>query len=103
MTAEHLLQQEIKIWCGERNILVFRINVGTFRLYDGRWFTTGLPNGFPDLLLFSNDGKTIFVETKIKPKKPSKEQIEFLELMKNRGFKTILAYSLDDFIQQFNA
>lgn len=101
MSPEHKLQNEIKIWCGERDIICFRINVGKVKMQDGRWFDTGLPVGFSDLLILSNDGKATFCETKIKPRKPTIEQLHFLETMKNRGYKTIIAYSLQDFIDQY--
>lgn len=45
--------------------MCFRANVGKFRTQDGRWMTTGLPNGFPDLFGFrKRDGKMFFIEVK---------------------------------------
>jgi hypothetical protein len=101
MTPEHRLQNEIKLWCGEHNIICLRINVGKVKTVDGRWFDTGLPVGFSDLLLLSADGKATFVETKIKPRKPTEQQIQFIQLMKNRGFNAFVAYSLQEFIERY--
>ena len=64
---EHDIQNEIRIWCGEHNLLAIRINVGTFRdLYSERVIRTGPPNGWPDLQIFDNKGHIIFCECKAK-------------------------------------
>ncbi|MCM1227578.1 MAG: hypothetical protein NC320_09190 [Clostridium sp.] len=51
MTQEHSIQNDIRLTL--RNICVmFRMNVGAARTPDGRYFTTGVPKGFPDLFGF---------------------------------------------------
>ncbi len=50
--SEHVIQNEIQIALSKHQCTVFRANVGKIRLPDGRLFTTGLPNGFPDLFGF---------------------------------------------------
>jgi hypothetical protein len=67
-------------------------------LTDGRWFDTGLPTGFPDLFLLTNDGRTIFIETKIRPRKPTKEQERFLDEVRSRGFQAHVIYTIEEFI-----
>ena len=63
---------------------------------DGRWFDTGLPKGFSDLLAVRN-GKAYFIEVKVKPNKPSKEQLAFIETITNRyGCAAGVAYSVED-------
>lgn len=74
---------------------VFRANVGKVRLADGRWFDTGLPKGFSDLF-FIKDGRVYFIEVKVKPNKPSNEQLNFIEQMKKRGCGAGVAYSVED-------
>jgi hypothetical protein len=100
MTPEHKLQQEIKLFCGQHDILCFRTNSGKVPLTDGRWFDTGLPTGFPDLFLLTRKGQCIFVETKIRPRKPTKEQERFLEEMRLRGFHAWVIYTIEEFIAQ---
>jgi hypothetical protein len=100
MTAEHRLQQQIKLWCGERNVLCFRTNSGKVPLTDGRWFDTGLPVGFPDLFLLTTKGDCIFVETKIKPRKPTEEQERFLAEARSRGFQAFVIYTIEEFIEK---
>lgn len=93
--TEHNIQNEIRLELSKHGI-VFRINVGKVKMVDGRWFDTGLPKGFPDLMFLSNDGKTAFIECKNATYKPSKEQINFIETVKKMGFKSGIARSVED-------
>lgn len=54
--------------------------------------------GVSDLLFW---GHEIFgaIECKVKPNKPSIEQLQFLEDMRNKGGVGIVAYSLDDVLK----
>lgn len=63
----------------------------------GDYFDTGLPTGYPDLTIIGY-GWIAFCETKIHPRKPTKEQLAFLAEMKKRGHKAFVAYNLNDFI-----
>lgn len=101
MFKETKLVKEIKIWCGKNDILCFHLHVGKLHLFDDTWFTHDLPEGWPDLILFDNKGKTYFCETKIHPRKPTSEQLETIELLKKKGFKAFVAYSLEEFINEF--
>ena len=101
MTPEKLLSKQIQAVCGENNIICFDVNVGGGQLITGSYFRTGLPRGFPDLLLFNDNGKTAFIETKIKPRKPTQEQINFINTMKKRGFITGVVYDIHDFINNY--
>ena len=101
MTPEHRVMNEIRLWCGEHDILCFRVNVGKVRMIreDGTfgWFDTGLPPGFSDLLALDNHGKCYFIECK-KPKNSyqRKDQKKFQEVVERRGFTYILARSKED-------
>jgi len=96
-TPEHRLMNEIRAWCGEHDLICIRANVGRVRLIDGTYFDTGLPKGYPDLTVIGY-GWIMFCETKIHPRKPTIEQLNFLAEMKKRGHKTLVAYNLNDFI-----
>lgn len=102
MTPEHKLMNEIRLYCGKQGWIVIRSNVGKFQLADGRWFDTGLPKGWPDLMILSPNGQTAFVETKIKPRKPSKEQIRMLNLLKSKNFTAFVAYDINEFISKMS-
>ena len=101
MTPEKILSKQIQAVCGENNIICFDVNVGGGQLITGSYFRTGLPRGFSDLLLFTSNGKTAFIETKIKPRKPSQEQINFINTMKKRGFIAGVVYDINDFINNY--
>jgi hypothetical protein len=102
MTPEQVLDKNIMIWCGEHNYLCFHANVGSVKLADGRYFSTGLPKGFPDLLIFKTNGEIAFCETKIHPRKPTQEQLHMIATLQERGFNAFVAYSLQEFIEQIN-
>lgn len=45
--------------------VIFRVNSGKVCMQDGRYFDTGVPNGYTDLSGFrKSDGKAIFIEVK---------------------------------------
>lgn len=99
MTPEQVLDKNIMLWCGEHDWLCFHTNVGKVQMIDGRYFDTGLPKGWLDLLILTNKGQVIFCETKIHPRKPTKEQINTIEVLRKRGFLAFVAYSLEEFIE----
>ena len=96
--TEQALDKKIMLYCGSHDWLCFHANVGKVKLADGRFFSTGLPVGFPDLIIIKKNGEICFCETKIHPRKPTKEQENFINCLKNRGFNAFVAYSLNEFI-----
>lgn len=95
MKREHTIQNEIRVWCGEHDLLCFRCNVGKVQCIDGTWFDTGLPNGFSDLIILAN--KTIyFCEVKTNDGEQRKEQAAFQKTVEARGYTYILARSVED-------
>ena len=92
---EHNIQNNIRLWCGENDILCFRCNVGKVKTIDGRWFDTGLPDGFSDLIILYNN-TIYFVECKTAIGKQRDDQIKFERLVTERGYTYILARSVED-------
>lgn len=97
---EHDVQNEIRTWCGEHNLLAFRANVGSGYTPDGRYFTTGLPKGFPDVIVLDNDGHTIFVECKTLIGKAREDQKRLHAELIKRKHVVLISHSLEEFIQQ---
>ncbi len=85
MTEEHRIMNEIRIALSEIGCIVFRINVGKGRTFDGRYFDTGVPVGFSDLFGVMPNGRAFFVEVKTKTGRASQAQINFLQAIKNNG------------------
>lgn len=102
MTPEQYLSKQIQLYCGEHNWLCFHTNVGKVKTADGRWFETGLPTGWPDLLIVMENGKCAFIETKIHPRKPTKEQLDTQKILRDRGFISGTVYTLEEFINIIN-
>lgn len=95
--TEAQLQNDIRLYLSSKGIINFRTNVGTVKLPDGRYFDTGLPKGHSDLYgVLPNTGRVIYIEVKVKPNKPSREQLNFIEAMKKQGAIAGVCYSVDD-------
>lgn len=89
------LMSLIRLRLSQQGYKVFRANVGNVRLADGRFFNTGLPKGFSDLFAVKN-GRIYFLETKVKPNKPTPEQLNFIEQMKRCGCVAGVVYSVEE-------
>lgn len=84
-------------------VKLWRVNVGRVRTADGRIFSTGLPKGFSDLFGVlpadqTKDGaaRPVFVEVKVRPNKPTPEQVKFIEEQRSKGAVAGVCYSVDD-------
>jgi len=96
MKSEHKIQNEIRIalsaYC-----TIFRINVVRGRTPDGRFVSSGVPVGFSDLFgVRKSDGKAVFIEVKTQRGKPTREQMHFLEMMRNSGAVAGICRSAED-------
>ena len=52
--------------------------------------------GISDIIGLTKNGKFLAVEVKMPKKKPSKEQLEFIEKVKENGGIAFVAYGLED-------
>lgn len=101
---EHDIQDEIRAWCGEHNILSIRINVGLFKTLIGeRIVDAGPPKGWPDLQLLDTEGHLLFCETKAKYGRLSEEQKNVHRVLRERKFIVIVPKSLEEFIKEMNS
>lgn len=97
--TEHDMQNEIRAAVSPYAIM-FRINVGSGRTVDGRYFNTGVPPGFSDLFGFrKNDGKAVFIEVKSPKGIPTARQIKFLETVRKNGAIAGIARSAEEAIK----
>ena len=84
--AEQALQDAIRVKLAQEGYVVFRTNVGKVKTADGRWFDTGLPTGFPDLMGYKPDnGRIFFIEVKTATGKRRKDQVLFAKGLQNRN------------------
>ena len=97
--TEHDVQNLIRTQCGDIALL-FRANVGSWVTKDGRFVTTGLPVGFPDLFgVRFSDGKAVFIEVKKPGGRVRPEQEKFISKMRGYGFLAGICYSVADAIK----
>lgn len=83
--TEHEIQNQIRFETAPYAIL-FRVNVGSGKTTDGRFFGTGVPKGFSDLFgVRKSDGKAVFIEVKKPGGKASDSQKNFINQMKKMG------------------
>ena len=79
--------------------IIFRINVGTGRTVDGRYFNAGVPPGFSDLFgVRRSDGRAVFIEVKKPGGRVSPAQQNFIQQMKAIGAIAGVCYSAADAI-----
>lgn len=82
---------------------LWRANVGRVKTSDGRYFSTGLPRGFSDLFGVLPADMTqkgvaipVFIEAKVRPNKPTEEQVKFIAEQIDKGAIAGVCYSVDD-------
>lgn len=92
------MQNSIRLELSRLGYTVFRANVGTVLMKDGRWFDTGLPKGFSDLFCVK-DGKVCFIECKVRPRKATPEQLNFIARMIEQGCRAGVAYSVEEAVK----
>lgn len=77
-TKEQAIQDSIRVALAQAGYVVFRTNVGKVKTADGRWFDTGLPTGFPDLVGYKpENGRIFLLEVKTKTGRRRKDQVLF--------------------------
>ena len=83
---EQATQDSIRVALAQAGYIVFRTNVGKVKTADGRWFDSGLPGGFPDLMGYKpENGKIFFIEVKTKTGRRRKDQVLFANGLKNKN------------------
>lgn len=94
---ESAIQDSIRVALAENGYIVFRTNVGKVKTADGRWFDTGLPTGFPDLMGYKPDnGKIFFIEVKTPIGHRRKDQIMFANGLRDKNVIYGVARSADE-------
>lgn len=85
-TKEQSIQDAIRVKLAQEGYIVFRTNVGKVKTADGRFFDTGLPTGFPDLMGYKPDnGRIYFIEVKTKTGRRRKDQVLFANGLRNKN------------------
>lgn len=95
--AEAAIQDSIRVALAEHGYVVFRTNVGKVKTADGRWFDSGLPTGFPDLVGYKpENGRIFFIEVKTSTGHRRKDQIKFANFLRDKNVIYCVARSADE-------
>lgn len=83
--TEHDIQNAIRLALSEKCV-IFRTNVISGFMRDGRYVSTGVPKGYPDLNGHrKSDGRAVYIEVKTDSGEASKSQEHFIEQMRATG------------------
>lgn len=97
---EAAIQDSIRVALAQAGYIVFRTNVGKVKTADGRWFDTGLPSGFPDLMGYiPSNGRIFFIEVKTDTGHRRKDQVEFANGLKNKNVIYGVARSAEEAVR----
>lgn len=100
---EQEIQNNIRVAVSKNNCTIFRANVGTVEMKNGRWFDTGLPDGFPDLFGFKHsDGRIFFIECKNETGRPRDDQVTFHKFLTKQNVVHGIARSPEDALKIIN-
>ena len=97
---EAAIQDSIRVALAQAGYIVFRTNVGKVKTADGRWFDTGLPSGFPDLMGYKpNNGRIFFIEVKTAIGHRRKDQVAFANGLRDKNVIYGVARSADEAVK----
>lgn len=95
--SEHTIQKEVQLALSQNHCSVFRTNVGKVKLKDGRWFDTGLPKGFPDLMGYRwSDNQIFMIEVKNSAGRIRDDQVRFHNFLQSHKVIHGIARSKED-------
>lgn len=98
--AEQALQDAIRVKLAQAGYIVFRTNVGKVKTADGRWFDSGLPTGFPDLVGYKpENGRIYFIEVKTATGKRRKDQVLFANGLRDKNVIYGVARSAEEAVK----
>jgi len=92
------LQKRCMLYASSLGLLVYHFEATSYQLPNGSYVNSNVPVGWPDLTIIDpKTSKVYFVELKIKPNKPTKEQLHYLEVLPN----SYLIYDFESFTAIF--
>lgn len=102
MTPESRLKAQVELYLSKLGYIPLRLNVFQAFTRDGIPIRTGLPKGTSDMLAISPSGQAVFIETKVHPRKPTAEQLNFIRVMREQGAIAGVVYSIDELKELLN-
>ena len=103
MTPESKLKAQVELYLSELGYIPLRLNVFQAFTATGVPIRTGLPKGCSDIVAIQPvTGRAIFIECKVRPRKPTAEQLNFIEVMRKQGAIAGVVYSIDELNELLN-
>lgn len=100
MIREQKIQNDIRVALSKNKCTVFRVNVGSVRTPDGRFFSAGVPGGHPDLYGFRwSDNQVFYIEVKNERGKPREDQVKFHQMLTKHSIIHGIARSPEDAVK----
>ena len=97
---EQAIQDSIRVALAQEGYVVYRTNVGKVKTADGRWFDTGLPSGFPDLVGYKpENGRIFFLEVKTPIGRRRKDQVAFANGLRDKHVIYSVVRSADEAVK----
>jgi len=97
---EQACQDSIRVALAQAGYIVFRTNVGKVKTADGRWFDSGLPSGFSDLMGYKpENGRIFFLEVKTPIGRRRKDQVAFANGLRDKHVIYGVARSADEAVK----
>lgn len=97
---EASIQDSIRVALAQAGYIVFRTNVGKVKTADGRFFDTGLPTGFPDLMGYKpENGRIFFLEVKTPIGRRRKDQVAFANGLRDKNVIYGVVRSADEAVK----
>lgn len=97
---EQATQDNIRVALAQEGYIVFRTNVGKVKTADGRWFDTGLPSGFSDLMGYKpENGRVFFIEVKTETGRRRKDQVVFANGLRDKNVIYGVARSAEEAVK----
>ena len=95
MSVAKILDSKKLLWCHVAN------ERKTSKQQGLRLKKKGVKRGVPDVLIFEPKGiyYGLAIELKIKPNKPTNNQLEWLQSLSDRNWKSYCAYNIDEVIE----
>lgn len=99
--SETNISAEIQLAASRIGARLWRNQTGKYELADGRWLSSGLCVGSPDLVGIAPDGRFLAIEVKKRGGRTSEAQIKFINMVCAMGGVSGICTSVEDFLALF--
>ncbi len=95
--SEAEVSAAIQVRASQVGARLWRNQAGKYQLKDGRWLSSGLFEGAPDLVGLLPDGRFLAIEVKSKTGRPTPAQVHAIEFLRSMGAVAAICRSVEEF------